>query len=84
MRGPITFAQDSRIGYSVDDPISVKVDRKGFVKVKLPEKDTVSFDHIVEAKIPLKNGKFMTVIDYASAGKLWSEESKIAAWMKTK
>lgn len=84
LRGPITLAQDSRIGYSVDDPIGVKVDRKGFVKIKLPEKDTVSFDHIVEAQIPLKNGKYMTVIDYASAGKLWSEESKIAAWMKTK
>ena len=84
LRGPITLAQDSRIGYDVDEAISVKVDKKGYVKVKLPEKDSVAFDHIVEAQIPLRNGKSMTVIDYASAGKLWSEESKMAAWMKTK
>ena len=32
----------------------------------------------------LTNGKTMLVTDYASAGKLWNEESKMAVWMLTK
>ena len=82
-RGPIILAQENRLGYSVDDPIRVKVNENGFVDVKFPEKDTAPYEHLVEVMVPLESGAMMTVTDYGSAGKLWNEESKMAAWMLT-
>ncbi len=82
-RGPITLAQENRLGYSVDTPVNIKVEADGTVDVVLPEKDIAPYNHMVEVKVPLKDGSFMTVTDYASAGKLWTDESKMAAWMLT-
>ena len=83
-RGPITLAQDSRNGYSVDEPADIKIEDGGYVEVIIPKESTVQYPHIVEANIPLANGEYMTVTDYASAGKLWSEQSKMAAWIRVK
>lgn len=83
-RGPIVLAQENRLGYSVDDPIDVCVDADGYVDVTLPETDSAPYPHVVEAQVPLTDGTRMTVTDYASAGKLWTPESKMAAWMLTR
>lgn len=82
-RGPVILAQENRLGYSVDDPISIKVNSDGYVDVKIPEQDVAPYEHIVEVLVPLENGSLMTVTDYGSTGKLWSDESKMAAWMLT-
>ena len=84
LRGPITLAQENRLGYCVDDPIDVEIDSDGYVAVTFPEKDTAPYAHILELQVPLTDGTKMTVTDYSSAGKLWTEESKMAAWMLTK
>ena len=83
-RGPIILAQENRLGYSVDDPIEIEVNPDGYVNALLPETASAPYAHVVEAQIPLADGSLMTVTDYASAGKLWTEESKMAAWMLTK
>ena len=83
-RGPLMLAQENRLGYCVDDPIDVLVGEDGYVDVEIPEKDTAPYPHLLEVKVPLTNGKKMTVTDYSSAGKLWTEESKMAVWMLTK
>lgn len=83
-RGPITLAQENRLGYSVDDPVSIKIENDGYVNVVLPEKHTAPYDNIIEVKIPLADGEYMTLTDYASAGKLWTEETKMAAWILVK
>ncbi len=83
-RGPVMLAQENRLGYSVDTPIDVEVGEDGYVDVTFPESDTAPYPHILEVNVPLKNGNTMTVTDYASAGKLWTEESKMAVWMLTK
>ena len=80
-RGPIMLAQESRLGYSLDDAIEVKVDN-GYVDVAISEKD-IPYNCILKAEVPLSNGNYMTVTDYASAGKLWNEETKMAVWMLT-
>ena len=80
-RGPVILAQDCRLGYSVDVPITVKECTDGTVETEFPIKDTAPYRHMVEVLVPLENGQKMTVTDYASAGKLWNENSKIAAWM---
>ena len=82
-RGPVMLAQDSRLGYSTDDAIEVKVNADGYVDVAEAD-GSIPYESIVSAKVPLADGKFMTVTDYSSAGKLWTEESKIAVWMLTK
>lgn len=83
-RGPIMLAQESRLGYSVDDAADISVGEDGYAETVLPTADTAPYEHMVEVNVPLKDGKMMTVTDYASAGKLWSEESKLAVWMLTK
>ncbi len=83
MRGPIVLAQDGRLGVDVDAPCEIKV-KKGFVSVKLPDVDTAPYKHVLEVQVPLKNGKTMTLTDYSSAGKTFSDESKMAAWILTK
>ncbi|MBP3704492.1 MAG: glycoside hydrolase family 127 protein [Clostridia bacterium] len=83
-RGPLMLAQENRLGYSVDDPIEVAVNADGIVDAALPETDSAPYPHLLEMRIPLTDGTYQTVTDYASAGKLWTEESKMAVWMLTK
>ena len=82
-RGPVILAQENRLGYSVDDPIRVVVGEDGYVDVTVPEQEIAPYEHILEMEVPLADGRKMHVTDYASAGKLWTEESKMAAWMLT-
>ena len=82
-RGPIMLAQENRLGYNVDDPVTVAVDADGYVNAVFPEKEIAPYPNILEMQIPLADGSMMTVTDYASAGKLWTEESKMAVWMLT-
>ena len=80
-RGPIMLAQDEKLGYSVNTPIDVKVNEDGTVDVELAEVNA-PFETQVEAKIHLTDGTTLEVVDYASAGKKWTE--KMAVWMLTK
>ncbi len=82
-RGPVMLAQENRLGYQVDDPVAVEVDAEGYVKVTFPEKEIAPYPYILEVCVPLENGTVMHVTDYASAGKTWAEESKMAVWMLT-
>lgn len=82
-RGPIILAQENRLGYSVDEPVNILVNEDGYVDVAFPAQDIAPYNHILEMEVPLVNGGKMHVTDYASAGKLWTEESKMAAWMLT-
>ena len=83
-RGPVMLAQENRLGYSVDDPIEVKVGEDGYVELISADENKMPYPCIVAAGVPLTDGSVMTVTDYASAGKLWTEESKMAVWMLTK
>lgn len=73
-RGPLVLCRDARLGQDVDEPIT------------LAEQDTfqpddqVPFAHLTAWKLETKQGK-VRLIDYASAGKTWTEESRIAAWI---
>lgn len=80
-RGPIILAQENRLGYSVDEPVEIQMEQDGYVQTTIPEKEIAPYEHILELEVPLTDGSKMHVTDYASAGKLWTEESKMAAWM---
>ena len=83
-RGPLMLAQENRLGYSVDDAVSVKVNDDGFIDIAYSENKTAPYACEFEAQIPTTDGGYFTVTDYASAGKLWTEESKMAVWFNTK
>jgi len=83
-RGPIVLAQENRLGYSVDEPVDILVGEDGYVDAVFPEKKIAQYDNMLELMVPLAGGGGMRVTDYASAGKLWTEESKMAAWMLVK
>ena len=83
-RGPVMLAQESRLGYSVDEPISICVGADGYVDVLPNQQPVAPYPTLVEVSVPLTDGSYMTVTDYASAGKLWSDESRMAVWMLTK
>ena len=80
-RGPIILAQENRLGYSVDEPVSILIGEDGYVHVIIPETEIAPYEHMLEVEVPLKDGCKMHVTDYSSAGKLWTEESKMAAWI---
>ena len=80
-RGPVVLAQENRLGYSVDKPVSISVNADDTVDAEFPEQEIAPYRHLLELEIPLTNGEKMHVTDYASAGKLWTEESKMAAWI---
>ena len=83
-RGPIVLAQENRLGYCVDEPVDILVGEDGYVDVTFPENTIAPYENILELEVPLTDGTRMRVTDYASAGKLYNEESKMAAWMLTK
>ncbi len=77
--GPIVLAADKRI-CDPDGKYEVLCDKNGYVesnKVYCPE---IKEAHIC-LEIPLTNGEKIRLIDYASAGKTWTEESRMGAWL---
>ena len=82
-RGPLMLAQENRLGYSVDDPADFLVSGDGYINAKVIAERIAPYKSVIEVEVPLKNGKSMRLTDYASAGKLWNDESKMAVWMLT-
>ena len=82
-RGPIVFAQDARLGYSLDTPVDIAVGADGYVDLEILNKEEAPYKCIIYANAPLTNGKKLALTDYSSAGKTLSEESKMAAWFLT-
>lgn len=81
-RGPITMAIDEQLGNDASEPIDVDVNEDGYIDC-VKSSDKMPCKHIVALRVPQKNGKSFTVIDYASAGKQWNNNHKIAAWIRT-
>ncbi len=84
LRGPVVLAQESRLGYRLSDPVDVLVEADGTVKVMEPAQKLAPYPNLIELCVPLTDGTQMHVTDYASAGKYWSPDVQLAAWMLTK
>lgn len=83
-RGPIVLAADERLGYDATDVFPVAIANDGSVSTTLPKRSRVPFEHIVEMEVPLLDGRFFTMVDYASAGKKWNNGFRMAAWIAMK
>ena len=82
-RGPIMLAKENRLGYPVEDAMDLKVNPDGTVDDVLIENSEIPYACILGVKVPLNNGEYVKLSDYASAGKLWTEENKMAVWLLT-
>ena len=81
-RGPVILAMDNRLGKSVDEPISI--DKSGrYIDTQILDETKAPYPCLIEASVKDKNNNDILLTDYASAGKLWNEKSKMAAWLLT-
>jgi DUF1680 family protein len=81
-RGPLVLAADKRIA----DPSAVwdiLCDEKGVVASRTVPCPEIADAHIC-VELPLRDGDAVRLIDYASAGKTWTEESRMGAWLRRK
>lgn len=81
-RGPLILAAENRLGYCVDDTFDIQIEQDGYVEAEFATEAIAPYKNMLEVEVPLKNGAKMHLTDYASAGKLWNEESKMAAWIR--
>ena len=81
-RGPVVLARDERLGMAIEQPVTLKLDTDGFVCAE--NSASSPFSSMIVLDIHQQDGTIFPVLDYASAGKTWTEESKMCAWMKTK
>ena len=80
--GPLVLARDARLGENVDEKADILHDENDIVS--LEESFSAKFDRIVEFKAETDDGKKITLVDFSSAGKTWSEDSRYICWLPTK
>ena len=75
------LAEDERLGYSVDTPITPMVDGDGYASVCMTECD--AYPNMLAVRAALADGSSIILTDYASAGKVWNNGKKMAVWLLT-
>ncbi|MBE6591911.1 MAG: hypothetical protein E7646_07700 [Ruminococcaceae bacterium] len=80
--GPLVLAADKRIS-DPDGIFDAVCDENGCVEAKEVLCPEIREAHIC-FEIALGSGEKARLIDYASAGKTWNEESRCAAWLRIK
>lgn len=80
-KGAVVLARDERYDDDFDAKVQIKVEPNGTVKGKAVK--TNLFKAVGEYQIPLKKGGYITMCDYASAGKDWDRKDKkrISVWL---
>lgn len=74
------LARDARI--CQDAGKTVELDFAADDSIKLERiNNTEDFKVLCEFKVPCKNGGYIKMIDYQSAGKTWNKDSALEAWM---
>lgn len=79
-RGPIVLAADKRV-VDPDAVLDVKCDENGVVEETFAYCPEVP-EHKICRQVELTDGSKIRLVDYASAGKTWTEESRTAAWLR--
>ncbi len=80
--GPLVLAADKRL-CDPDAVLDIVADEKGVVESKAVDCLKIKEAHVC-LEVPLASGERVCLIDYASAGKTWTDDSKMAAWLKVK
>ena len=80
--GPLVLARDLRVSPDVGKPVDLKYDENDVIELK--PSSTAQFPTLCEFEVPQRDGSFIRMIDYQSAGKTWDYDSAMEAWMPTK
>ena len=81
--GPLVLARDRRLnGNQVGTPVDLKYSNSNIIDLK--QSNSANFNVFLEFEVPEKNGNYIKMIDYQSAGKTLNDESFMEAWMPTK
>lgn len=78
-RGPLVLARDSRID-NIEEPVRFAPDENGCVPCKISD---LPFPHFHAFRVTEANGHSFDMVDYASAGRTWDENSLVTVWMPT-
>ena len=81
-RGPVVLARDARLGRDVDAPVQPSLRPDGSARA-YPGSEA-PFPSQAALAVRLMDGSFMPMVDYASAGKTWQEDSRMCAWFPVK
>jgi DUF1680 family protein len=82
-RGPLVLAIENRLGHNVDEPINIHIEGDT-LDAHVSSDNVAPYENQIEMYLTDANGKRIYMTDYASAGKLWNDESKMAAWIGIK
>ena len=80
--GPIVLAADKRVA-DPDSVLALQCDEQGTADSRAVYCPEIREAHLC-LEVALENGEKARLIDYASAGKTWTEESRCAAWLYQK
>lgn len=81
-RGPIVLAADKRIT-NPDAVLDILCDNNGIVAERFAYCPEIP-EHKICREVNLPDGSTVRLIDYASAGKTWTDDSRMAAWLRRK
>ena len=81
-RGPLMLARDARLEANIETPVDfTKYESDGYVTC---ESAVAPFEHFFCFNVTDSNGNIIPMLDYASAGRTWDENSMTTVWMPTK
>ena len=80
-RGPLVLAQDARLGYDVSAPAQLRIREDGYIDTEMVA-EQADFPHMLLVRVSRLDGTEMELVDYASAGKTWTDSSRMAAWIR--
>jgi hypothetical protein len=81
-RGPLALARDKRLKGDIESIVSFKEGSDGSIPCEMT--DCADFEHFYSFTVTEENGNKLDMVDYASAGRTWDEESLTTVWMPTK
>ena len=80
-RGPLVLSRDARLGDDVDSPIAPAV-QPGSGTVVSRLRTGTPFACMLGVDVLLADGRWLPMVDYASAGKTWDDASRMCAWSR--
>jgi DUF1680 family protein len=78
MRGPIVLARDKRLGGNIHEKVNIQSDGEGYVEVR-PLDPTIPA--LMQFAVPIAGGGSFPVIDFATSGNTWDEQSERVTWI---
>lgn len=79
--GPLVLARDARLNKDVGQVVDLAYDEND--AIALEATSGASFPTLCQFKVPCKDGSFVHMVDYQSAGKTLDDNSATEAWLPT-